>query len=290
MEFDRQQLIENVNNLIQQKNLKVGDIENAIGISAGYISRLSKEGSKSIPATDVVWKLAHYLGVSTDALISGDFSKGTDNISVLRRFIKKLLVQTEEGSAEWEPVTTRYVNAVLKGEEPLFFLVKERAGDSGVPVTDENFSEATSTYSYYKDRKIVSKGAPLDSVWMTGDGFKANITDGKKLYFFPLCVSFDTGTPAGYTEQDYYEMYMLDWIPDKGLAGVTTALVGQPSGHWKATQVFATLSNGVELAEDAKDLYEVIHQTAYDLKIDSGVKKTILNFLGDDLLVGEDTE
>ena len=44
MNFNRQQLVENINNLIQQKNMKVGEVEQAIGISTGYISRLSKAG------------------------------------------------------------------------------------------------------------------------------------------------------------------------------------------------------------------------------------------------------
>ena len=288
MEFDRQQLIDNINNLIQQKNLKVGDIENAIGISTGYISRLSKEGSKSIPATDVVWKLAHHLGVSTDALISGDFSKGNDNISVLRRFIKKLLVQTEEGALEWEPVTTKYVNAVLKGDEPLFFLVKEGDNNRGVPHMEDGFSEANSTYCYYRNRKIVSKGAPLDAVWMTRDGFKTRISNGRFFYLFPLCVSFDSGTPAGDIEQNYFEMYMLDWTPETGLVGVTALLGGDTPGHWKASQIFATLGNGSELTEDAKELYDAIYQTAYDLKINAGVKSAILNFLGDDIALEEE--
>lgn len=284
MDFNRAQLVENIGNLIQQKNMKVGEVESAIGISTGYLSRLSKDGNSSIPATDVVWKLARHFGVSTDALISGDFSEGTDNISVLRRFLKKLTVKTAEGALDWVPVTTQYVNAVLKGDEPLFFLVTEKGKDMGVPnfSQDDQFSEANQTYSFYKNRKIVSAASPLDYAWLTGNGFKAKLNDKRWVWLFPMCVSFDSGTPAGTIEQDYYEMYMLDWKPAGGLAGAASVLTGDAAGHWDATQVFDTFKNSyAPLCDDVKDLYVIADQTAYDVKINAQVKSAILDFLAD---------
>lgn len=41
-EFNRQRMMENVNELIKEKGLKVGEVESAIGVSTGYISRLTK--------------------------------------------------------------------------------------------------------------------------------------------------------------------------------------------------------------------------------------------------------
>ena len=281
MEFDRQQLIENINTLIQQKNMRVGDIESAIGISTGYISRLSKEGSTSIPATDVVWKLARYLGVSTDALISGDYSQGRDNLSVLNRFIAKLIVQTEDGTIDWTPVTTKYVNAVLKGEEPSFFLVQEKEINHGVPHMEDEFSEATQTYAWYQNKKIVSQAAPLDYAWMTGDGFKATLKNGRVLYLFRMCASIDTGTLAGDVEEPYYEMYMQDWVEEKGFVGAAAKLSGTNAGHWHSQQVFDTLKGRDLLEEKTKELYNLASQSAYDLKINSGVKTAILDFLND---------
>lgn len=284
MEFKRHQLVENINTLIQQKNMKVGEVEQAIGISTGYISRLSKAGSESIPATDVVWKLARHLGVSTDALISGDFSDGTDNLSVLRRFIKKLTVRTMDGQLDWSPVTTQYVNAVLKGDEPLFFLVQEKEKNYGVPSDpqEEGFSEVNRTHAFYVNRRIVSAASPLDFAWLTGDGFKAKLSDTRQLYLFPMCLTFDTGTPAGSIEQDYFEMYMLDWKPDTSFAAAAAVLTGQNTGRWVATQVYDTFKSSMTLGEESRDLYNIANQTAYDVKINTGVRNAIMDFLNDD--------
>lgn len=288
MEFNRQQLIENISHLIQQQKLKVGDVEQAIGTSAGYLSRLSKAGNESIPAADIVWKLARYFNVSTDSLISGDFSSGTDNLSVLKRFIAKLSVQTNEGILDWKPITTRYVNAVLKGNEPLFFLVRNYGYIRGIPEMDEFFSEARTTYAWYNDKHIVSAACPQDCAWMEGDGFCTTLTNGKKLYIFHMCAEIDTATPAGYTEIPYYEMYLLEKLQDNSIAGslgrISASLNGSEVENWKPTQIFDTLGAGSELEDPIQDLYSIARQNAYDLKIDAEVKSTILSFLDDDIV------
>lgn len=292
MDFNRQRLVENIGNLIQQKGMKVGEVEQAIGISTGYLSRLSKAGNESIPATDVTWKLARHFGVSTDSLISGDYSAGTDNISVLRRFVNKLTTRTTEENLDWQPVTTKYVNAVLKGNEPLFFLVKEMEKDHGTPhITEEdNFSEVNQTYSWYGKRRIVSEASPLDYAWMTGNGFKAQISERRWVYVFPMCVSFDTGTPAGTVETNYYEMYMQEWKTAGGLIGAAAVISGEAAGNWVTTQILDTFKTSyASLSDDLKDMYEMAEQTAYDVKINANVKAAILDFLNDDG-GAEDTE
>lgn len=290
MDFNRQQLVDNIGSLIQQKGMKIGEVESAIGISTGYLSRLSKDGNNSIPATDVTWKLARHLGVSTDALISGDFSAGTDNLSVLKRFLKKLTVQTVDGVVDWIPVTTKYVNAVLKGDEDSFFLVKQKDKDYGVPQfePEDNFSEVNMTYSCYHRRKIVSAASPLDFAWMTGDGFKAKLGENRWVYLFPMCVSFDTGTPAGSIEQDYFEMYLLNWTPTGGIVGAAAVLSGEASGRWVETQVFDTFKTSyAPLADDVRELYDTASRTAYDVKLNASVKSAILDFLDDGITKGE---
>ena len=281
MDFNRQQLVENINNLIQLRNMKVGEVEQAIGISTGYISRLSKAGNGSIPATDVVWNLARLFGVSTDSLISGDYSAGNDNLSVLRRFIAKLNVKTMEGNLDWYAVTTKYVNAVLTGEEPPFFLVGKTEKDNGTPYLLDEINENRKTYPFYGNRAIISAAAPQDCVWLTGDGFKTEMSGGKWLYLFRLCTDVETGTPAGSVETQYYEMYMSEWVTDGGFLGATAALTGKVSGQWVATQVFDTLRGGIVLEGAVKELYDLASQTAYDLKINPTVRSTIMDFLND---------
>ena len=287
MEFDRQKLIENINTLIQQKHMKVGEVEQAIGISTGYLSRLSKPSNESIPATDIVWKLARHFEVSTDALIAGDFSAGMDNVSVLKRFISKLTIQTMDGLLDWRPITSKYVNSVLQGKEPLFFLVKQTESDNGVPDMEFDFNSSSSTFAWYHNRRIASASAPEDPAWMLGNGYMTTLPNGNRLSLFHMCAEVDTATPGSTVELPYYEMYMEERIKDSGIAAAVAALQGNNSVSWNATQVFGTLGAGGELEEPARELYSFATQNAYDLKIETGVKSTIMSFLNDDLFKEE---
>ena len=40
MEFDRARLMNNINTLIKDKKIKIGELENSIGISTGYLSKI----------------------------------------------------------------------------------------------------------------------------------------------------------------------------------------------------------------------------------------------------------
>ena len=53
MEFDRARLMNNINTLIKDKNIKIGELENSIGISTGYLSKMSKADNESMPGIDM---------------------------------------------------------------------------------------------------------------------------------------------------------------------------------------------------------------------------------------------
>ena len=278
LHFDRQRLMTNITILIQQNGMNIGDVEAKAGASKGYISRLLK--NDSIPSSDFIWRLAKILGVSTDMLIEGDYSERTDNVSTLRKFLIKLRLQTSADAIEWSPITTKYVNSVLKGEEALFFLVQEKGDNMSVPQMESDFSEVNSTYSFFKNRKIRSAAFPQEYAWMTGDGFKANLSDDRVIYLFPMCAVMDTGTSAGEIEINYFEMYLSTWKESGGLAAATAMLSGTVAGEWKTKQIFDT-SRVDELEIETRDLYDTIKHTAYDLRITADVKDAILDFLED---------
>ena len=104
-EFSRQRLVENISTLMQQQKLKVGEVEQRIGISTGYLSKMLKKDTVSAPSADTIWKLAKVFGVSTDMLIEGDFSGSNENIQYLRSFFSKLKSKTISDEIEWEAIT-----------------------------------------------------------------------------------------------------------------------------------------------------------------------------------------
>lgn len=101
-DFDNRILMKNLAFLLKKYNLKMGDLEKILGISAGYISRTAKENSTKKLSIDVVWKIAELFEISIDKLIGDDISELSGNTGMLVAFMDKLHHQTECVDIEWE--------------------------------------------------------------------------------------------------------------------------------------------------------------------------------------------
>ncbi len=100
-EFDNSILISNINYLTKKSNLRIGDIEKMLGISAGYISRTAKENSQKKLSIDVVWKIAKLFEVNIKILLEQNLSIPSDTTDMLIRFMAKLYRKTKAGELDW---------------------------------------------------------------------------------------------------------------------------------------------------------------------------------------------
>lgn len=120
-EFDNSILISNINYFAKSNLLKLGELERMLGVSAGYISRTAKENTGKRLSIDVVWKLAKFFEVDISDLINRDFRIPIETSDLLLRFMRKLIIQTETDSIDWncEGGYMIYGSEVL-GSLPLF--------------------------------------------------------------------------------------------------------------------------------------------------------------------------
>ena len=100
-DFDNSHLVGNINYLAKKYNLRIGEIENMLHISAGYISRTARENSPKKLSIDVVWKLAVLFGIDLRALLETDLQIPNSNTDLAAKFIAKALSETESGHIEW---------------------------------------------------------------------------------------------------------------------------------------------------------------------------------------------
>lgn len=117
-DFDNTLLIKNIGVLLRKNGLRLGDLENALGISAGYISRTSKPGSGKKMSIDTVWKIARLFNVSLQDLLVKDLDIPAANRDLVSQFVSKLLAQTENDDIEWTN-WSREVQAFTKRMEEL---------------------------------------------------------------------------------------------------------------------------------------------------------------------------
>lgn len=100
-DFDKTVLLNNINMLLKEHNMKIGELEQLLGISAGYISRIAKYGSDKKFSVDVAWKIAHLFNHSLYELLEVNYSELTPTEKYLVSFIEKLCSDTIDDKIDW---------------------------------------------------------------------------------------------------------------------------------------------------------------------------------------------
>ena len=281
LEFSRQKLAENIMALIQQKKLRIGEVEQQIGISTGYLTKMLKKETDSAPSTDIIWRLSKVLGVSTDMLIEGDFSKATDNLQYMRKFLYSLQSLTDTNELEWDRISISDVNEALRSESPSLPIIvtMDKATNAEAKTTYYQGNEVSA--SIHGKNKIHSVGVDAEPAWVTNSGFMTNLGNGTDVYIFPMCCSVRVDEEGNYEDVDYFDIYFGSWrIPDGyehfGDHVPEEAYVR----HFEP--VCNTFNTAQNLSGEVAALYQSILRHDYDLKISSSVRNTIARFLSPD--------
>ena len=112
MKYNKKQFIENVYFLAKARNIKIGDLESACGVSPGYLSRL-RQGEKNIaPGADFLLSVAEQLSVTADAILTFDFSRASAEEIDLHDYLEKLIKETRSGKLTWREDLCGYLNTV----------------------------------------------------------------------------------------------------------------------------------------------------------------------------------
>lgn len=280
LEFSRQKLAENIMALIQQKKLRIGEVEQQIGISTGYLTKMLKKETDSAPSTDIIWRLSKVLGVSTDMLIEGDFSKATDNLQYMRKFLYRLQSLTDSNELEWDRISISDVNEALRSESPSLPIIvtMDKATNAEAKTTYYQGNEVSA--SIHGKNKIHSVGVDAEPAWVTNSGFMTNLGNGTDVYIFPMCCSVRVDEEGNYEDVDYFDIYFGSWrIPD-GYENCDNVPDEAYVRHFEP--VCNTFNTAQNLSGEVAALYQSILRHDYDLKISSSVRNTIARFLSPD--------
>ena len=279
-EFSRQRLVENISTLMQQQKLKVGEVEQRIGISTGYLSKMLKKDTVSAPSADTIWKLAKVFGVSTDMLIEGDFSGSNENIQYLRSFFSKLKSKTISDEIEWEAITIDDVNRELMSVNPDLPIIQIMPSDSGKKAELHRYFEGREiSASIHRDRRIYSSGVSVQSAWVEGTGYKATIKGGIHIYIFQMGCSFNIGEGLPSQEVSYFDVY-FGGMERPNVEPIDLAI--PPEEYDYVYQpVCNTFGNAHELEPLIRELYRSIESNNGDVRISWKVRNTIDYFMDD---------
>lgn len=100
-DFDGTRLAANISAKAKQSGLRMGDLEEMLELSAGYISRTGNEKSGKRLGIDVVWKASKILEVGLGELVESDLSNKDKDTTIVYDFIRKLSSETHAGHIDW---------------------------------------------------------------------------------------------------------------------------------------------------------------------------------------------
>jgi transcriptional regulator with XRE-family HTH domain len=242
-EFDNGILSSNISYLTKRNGLRIGEVEKLLGVSVGYISRTTKEGSAKKLSIDVVWKIAKLFEVNVNTLISTDLRVPGTNTDLLIQFLIKLRKDTLEDKIRWTfeggfeyDIQQRYLDMKFVSEQP-----------------EDDYNDEYS-YRYYPYDHLNP-----DMKWFIGGEL--------------ICCEKFSGDK---------DLVMIPLAHEKheGVYGIDCFLVWKEQNEWKWQKVFYSNETPMSKLDDvAKAFYDEIMQTEFDDKITPDVKNIISNYL-----------
>lgn len=226
MEFEKSKLMANINDLIKERGRKIGELEDAVGVSRGYLSRMSKAENESMPGVDLIYRLADELQVSIDMLISGNFDRSNDNLLYMVKFLNQLKTDTDLHELTWS------VENVMEHDgdhtNPLFeFSSFVRAEDN----------EVVETYKYN------SPFMPDASIGINGNSYYTWSEEFGDMYLMNLVMANGTNNFVKFFELVAFSASDGEMIPicstlmDRGLNGTMLDLFNCIEMHDKDLKI-----------------------------------------------------
>ena len=285
-EFNRQNVIDNIMLLVQNSQMKVGEIEKKLGLSAGYLSRLSRKDNDSSLSVELLWKISRLFDVSMNTLVNGCIREEDKMVSYMRKFIAKLNAKTGSGEMIWHPITIKRINDMLMDNSRVAFPVSyyHKAGfPKEPPHVNADPIQVDYALSCYGEMKVVSAAYegimvnPQDTVYFT------TIEDNqgpKSLYLACYCTECETGAT------EFYELMLVDDEEEMSwwnhIGSDYEPMLGKSDIPPYVSEVCNTLVEAWKpISNEVKDLFYTVKSHEYDIQLPMNVKSTINQFLAD---------
>lgn len=264
--FDRAKLLKNISAVIQERGVKIGELETSVGVSPGYLSRLSKDDIKTLPPLDVVWRIAKALSVSMERLIEGNFDHASATVTYMQQFLQKLFEDTVNSVIDWNSKSVTDLNCILRCEDNEYFAFIHTNYDKEYR-EDRSFRDEAhydkGTYECYRHCKITPVTSPKTNAWVDDSVFFTRMPNGQTLYLvrygMPDLLSEDAPDAL-----IFYELYF-----------------DNPESQDDAVvPICNTFGNRRVLFPDIEKLYQELKEHEFDLRISKEARSSIDCFMG----------
>lgn len=181
--YDSKFLSSNLEYLLKLNNLRISDLEELLGVSAGYVSRTVNPDSKKRLSVDIVWKISKIFQVNVDDLLNIDFQVPTQSLCDVIAFFKELEESGLDGTKRYQYAPDGFAN-ITKAVELTddIFSAETSIGELYLLSLENQFGEKGYELYRYTGREDCGSGyydsTDLDLICSTFDD-KSNILKGK---------------------------------------------------------------------------------------------------------------
>lgn len=248
IKFDSNILQKNISSLVKKNGLKMSELEDALELSSGYISRTLNEGSNKRMSLDLAWKIAQLLNSDLNTMMTVDLQGKKElhgNNALVVDFIKKLTQKTFRAEVEWTDL-------------PFSFLGPDKCLYECGMFIDHNNKPI-----YQK------KGMPSPiRCWLDNDILKISkfINGIEDLYIIPYKYIL----PNGHEKREFELIAVKEAIPR---SSEETIIEG-----WRTLFNYNYETNSA-VSEASKELYEAAEEMIRDAKISATDKAFFEDFL-----------
>ena len=179
--YDKQNVIKKIRDLLKSTNMKLGDIEREAGITPGYLSRIEKD---SRYASDISFNFvvtaAKMLGVTVDYFLDGESEIPSGNEGYLANFFIKLIKDSKCGKIEWSEIQPEYLVASTE----------ERKGNTEIRGMFR--AEEESETSEGRQIKFMSVAVPSATLYVNASVLKALLLGEAEVLLYIVQLKSDT--------------------------------------------------------------------------------------------------
>ena len=242
--FSNTIIVNNINFLLKKKGNKIGELEANCGVSAGYLSKLSKDPSMK-PSIEFLINVSDYYKVSIDFLVSTDISAISPSEAYLYGFLNKLLSDTFQNKLYWQIETANDLNSLTADkngnvDHPLFgletFYMK---GETDYP---EEITRTTFNSNAYGFNTVID-----------GHCFNLKMKNSTYIYLMKICKDvYHTGNKLAHRIEAWLwsplagKQYLCDNLDDSELSNVLNTLYIVVDDYHKHPHIKEELKKSVE--------------------------------------------
>lgn len=108
IKYSKNRLLNNIDLLLKEKDMKISELEGSIKVSPGYFSRLrNNENDEACPSIDTLSSIAETLGTTLTSILYCDLSMVTETESFIIQSINSVIDKTNKDDIKWEKKTSQ---------------------------------------------------------------------------------------------------------------------------------------------------------------------------------------